>query len=197
MLGMNSAQFQPERTTDTAFTRNLSGIDIKGTPGFDLGIITSVKLGTPSLHLRFIPSLSFQERVLTYHFLKPDGSDNPKEKRVESTNLDFPLLLKYRTFRYNNFAAYFIGGMQFSIDLQSKAKATQSYNDPFIKMKKQDLQAQFGIGTDFFLPFFKFSIEIKYSQSVRNQLIQDGTPISLPFTKLFNRAIWFSITFEG
>lgn len=198
MLGMNATQFQTKMTTDTSRTRGLAGIDIKGTPGFDLGIITSIKLGTPSLHLRFIPSLSFQERVLTYHFFNPKkGEIEAEEKRVESTNLDFPLLLKYRTFRYNNFAAYFIGGMQFSLDLQSKEKAPQSFNDPFIKMKKEDFQAQFGVGVDFFLPFFKFGLEIKYSQSIRNQLIQDNTRVSSPFNKIFNRAIWFSLTFEG
>lgn len=198
MLGMNATQFQAKMTTDTSRTRGLAGIDIKGTPGFDLGIITSIKLGTPSLHLRFIPSLSFQERVLNYHFYNPEKSVvETEEKRVESTNLDFPLLLKYRTFRYNNFAAYFVGGMQYSLDLQSKAKAPQSFNDPFLKMKRDDWQAQVGIGVDFFLPFFKFGLEIKYSQSIRNQMIQDNTRISSPFDKIYNRTIWFSLTFEG
>lgn len=197
MLGMNSAQFQTNPTIDTSRTRGLVSTNTKGKPGFDLGIVTSIKLGTPSLHLRFIPSLSFQERVISYHFIDANGKDELLDRHVESTNLDFPLLLKYRTFRYNNFAAYFIGGMQYSIDLQSKEKAAQSFNDPFIKMKKHDFQAQAGAGVDFFLPFFKFGLEIKYSQSIQNQLIQDNTRVSSPFDKIFNRTIWFSLTFEG
>lgn len=196
MLGMNSASFQSVPTTDVSLTPGLVNVKTQSQPGFDLGIISSVKLGTPSLHLRFIPSLSFQERVVHYHFIK-NGKDDLLDKRVESTNLDFPLLLKYRTFRYNNFAAYVIGGVQYSIDLQSKEKVTQSFNDPFLKMKRKDLQGQVGVGVDFFLPFFKFGLEIKYSQSFQNQMIQDNTRVSNPFDKIYNRVIWFSLTFEG
>lgn len=200
MLGVNTSDFTLTPKTDLLANYNLLSVQNKKQPGFQLGIITSLKLGSPTLRLRFIPSLSFQERILTYQFR--DAVDTtlllePEVERVESTNLDFPLLLKYRTLRYNNFAAYIIGGAQYTLDLQTKANSSQSLKNPFIKINQHDFQGQIGAGLDFFLPYFKFGIELKMSHSFNNVLIQDNTVISSPIDRLQNRVWWFSITFEG
>lgn len=200
MLGVNTADFSLTPKPNLLETYDLLYVQNRKQPGFQLGIITSLKLGHPTLRLRFIPSLSFQERILTYQFRDPADSTLflPEEtERVESTNLDFPLLLKYRTMRYNNFAAYVIGGAQYTLDLQTKENSAQSFKDPFIKINRHDFQGQIGAGLDFFLPYFKFGIELKMSHSFSNVLVQDNTPISNPIDKLYNRVWWFSITFEG
>lgn len=197
MLGLNTADFYLIPTTNTALTPGLVNMTTKSQPGFNLGIISSFKLGHPTLTLRFIPSLSFMERVVNYHFIDNNGEDEFLERRVESTNLDFPLLLKYRTMRYNNFAAYFIGGVQYTVDLQSKQDVAQIYSNPIFKLKKHDFQGQIGAGVDFFLPYFKFGIEVKMSHSIINNLYQDNTRISMPIDRLYNRVVWFCLTFEG
>jgi hypothetical protein len=119
------------------------------------------------------------------------------EERVNSTNLDFPLMLQFRTLRLNNFAAYVMAGGQYSYDLQSQEKASQSFIDPFIKIKAHDFQGQVGGGLEFFAPYFKFGFEVKYSQSFSNSFIQDNTPSSKPIDQLFNKVLWFSLIFEG
>ncbi|MDX1445827.1 porin family protein [Lishizhenia sp.] len=200
MLGVNTADFSMTPKTNLLQDYDLLYVQNRKQPGFQLGIITSLKLGHPTLRLRFIPSLSFQERLLTYKFRDPADSTLflPEEtERVESTNLDFPLLLKYRTLRYNNFAAYLVGGAQYTLDLQTKANSSQSIKDPFIKINQHDFQGQIGAGVDFFLPYFKFGLELKMSHSFGNVLIQDNTYISDPIDRLQNRVWWFSITFEG
>jgi hypothetical protein len=157
-----------------------------------------MKLGTPMLRLRFIPTLSFQERVLNYQSLDSKNFRNGiGEERINSTSLDFPLMLQFRTKRYNNFTAYALIGGQYSIDLQSQEKASQSYIDPFIKIKKNDFQGQIGGGVEFFAPYFKFGLELKYSQGFKSSFIQDWTPVSNPINELYNKAWWFSIIFEG
>jgi hypothetical protein len=157
-----------------------------------------MKLGTPVVRLRFIPTLSFQERALNYTFLDLNtGKDVFLEERVNSTNLDFPLMFQFRTLRLNNFASYFLLGAQPSIDLQSQENASQNYNDPFIKIKKFDYQAQLGAGVEFFAPYFKFGIELKYSQGFMNSFIQDNTDSSNPIDRLYNRVWWVSFIFEG
>src|SRR5690554_4393202 len=199
MLGVNTADFSTQYKPGMLENFNTFSITNKSQPGFQLGIISSMKLGTPLLRLRFIPSLSFQERLLNYTYISgdPEKEWDTYEERVGSTNLDFPLLLKFRTARYNNFAAYLIGGAQYTLDLQSKEKSAQKYGDPFIKLFRDDFQAQVGAGVDFFLPFFKFGIEVKLSHGFKNALIQDNTRLSNPINVLYNRVWWISLTFEG
>lgn len=194
-LGMNSANIYAVPAEDQSNSPDLIRTAVNGNPGFNLGFIGSLKLGHPTLTLRFVPSLSFQAKdVFYYYFDKPN---EPKKATVESTILDFPLLLKYKTMRYNNFASYFIGGAQYSLDLQSKEKVPQNPLDPFLKLRRHDFQAQIGAGVDFYLPYFKFGIEIKMSHGIVNALIQDNTALSKPFDSFYNRVVWFCFTFEG
>lgn len=199
MLGVNTSDFSTEYKPNMLAEYDVYSITNKSQPGFQLGLISSLKLWTPLLRLRFIPSLSFQERVLFYTVSSDDPLKEFEEvdERVGSTNIDFPLLLKFRTARYNNFAAYIIGGAQYTLDLQTKQDNSQKFGDPFIKLFRDDFQAQIGAGVDFFLPFFKFGIEIKYSHGLKNALIQDDTRLSKPIEALYNRVWWISLTFEG
>lgn len=197
MLGVNTTDFSTQYKPNLYSEYGLYSITNERQPGFELGIISSMKLGHPSLRLRFIPSLSFQERALFYTYLNEDGSRSTDVERTGSTNLDFPLLLKFRTLRYNNFASYIIAGAQYTLDLQTNEFATQSPGNPFLKIKRDDYQGQVGAGIDFFLPYFKFGVELKFSHGMINALIQDNTKLSAPIEHLYNRVWWLSFTFEG
>jgi hypothetical protein len=200
MLGTNSNDFVVYQKLDAFASYGLTSLSSKATAGGQVGIVSTMKLGTPVVRLRLIPTLSFQERVLNYSYrntLDSTSKDLLYEERVGSTNLDFPLMFQFRTLRFNNFAAYLLLGGQFSIDLQSMEKASQSYIDPFIKIKKKDYQAQVGGGVEFFAPYFKFGIELKYSQGIRNAFIQDESEPALPIDRLYNQVLWLSFIFEG
>ncbi|MFM2040465.1 MAG: hypothetical protein RLZZ493_1054 [Bacteroidota bacterium] len=200
MLGGNSANFKAIPKLDNYQNYQLKSLETKSQPGGQVGIVATLKLGHPVVRLRFIPTLSFQERVLLYYYVNPDPTakkDLFRERRVNSTNLDFPLMLQFRTMRYNNFASYVLFGGQYSYDLQSFEKSSQNFNDPFIKIKANDLQGQVGAGLEFFAPYFKFGFEIKYSRSFSNSLIQDFTKYSKPIDRLYNRVLWVSLIFEG
>ena len=175
---------------------------IKSNPtiGGQLGILTTLKLGTPILKLRFMPTLSFEERVLNYTFEKITSSDTVlhlKDQRVNSTNLSFPFILMFRAKRLNNFTAYALIGGSYSIDLQSQENSAQNYFDPFLKIGKNDFQGQIGGGVEFFAPYFKFAVELKYSHGVGNILIEEQTPFARPIEKLYNKGWWLSFIFEG
>jgi hypothetical protein len=198
MLGWNSASFSTYQTVNAFNQYKLKSLVTNSQPGGQVGIVTTMKLGTPVVRLRFIPTLSFQERALNYTYLDTvTGKDFFKEERVNSTNIDFPLMFQFRTMRLNNFASYVLLGGQPSIDLQSQEKASQNYADPFIKIKKFDFQGQIGGGVEFFTPYFKFGIELKYSQGFTNSFIQDNTESSRPIDRLYNRVWWVSFIFEG
>lgn len=198
MLGFNSSDFTLYQELDAFSKYGLVSLTSESTPGGQLGILTTMKLGTPVLRLRFIPTLSFQERILRYQSI--DSFNFKKgvgEERVNSTNIDFPLMLQFRTKRFNNFTAYTLMGAQYSIDLQSQEKASQNYIDPFVKIKRNEWQGQIGGGVEFFAPFFKVGFEIKYSHGFKSSFVQDFTPVSKPINQLYNRGWWFSIIFEG
>lgn len=200
MLGLNTSNFRAIPVYGAYEKYGLKSLETKSQPGGQVGIVSSLKLGHPIIRLRFVPTLSFQERVLNYYYQNPDPTatkDIFMEERINSTNLDFPLMLQFRTLRLNNFAAYVLAGGQYSYDLQSQEKASQSFIDPFIKIKAHDFQGQIGGGLEFFAQYFKFGFEIKYSQSFSNSFIQDNTPSSKPIDQLFNKVLWFSLIFEG
>lgn len=200
MLGGNTADFMMFPVADAYQKFGLKSLVNNAGPGGQIGIVSTLKVGTPVVRLRFIPTLSFQERIIKYQFegdTPAQDDDFFNEERLNSTNLDFPLMFQFRTLRLNNFAAYALLGGQYTLDLQSQQDASQDFLDPFLKIKKHDFQGQIGGGIEFFAPYFKFGMEIKYSHGFRNVLIQDDTFISQPIDRLYNRVWWFSLIFEG
>ncbi len=196
-MGLNSADFTLYQYQDAFENHGLVSIRNDSKPGGQLGILASLKLGTPSLRIRFMPSLSFQERVLEYRSTDSLNFQNGiGTERINSTSLDFPLTFLYKTIRFNNFTAYTVFGGQYSIDLQSQQDASQNYIDPFIKLNRYDIQAHLGFGVEFFASYFKFAMELKYSHGVVNSFIQDFSPVARPIDRLYNKGWWFSIIFE-
>ncbi len=201
MLGGNTSNFSLFAQDSNYLKYGIKSLVAKSTPGGQLGILTTVKLGTPMFKFRFLPTLSFQERVLHYTRINPDTSktfDLVDEERVNSTSLDFPMMFLFRTKRLNNFVAYSLIGAQYSIDLQSQEGKAQSFIDPYVKIKKEDWQGQIGGGLEFFAHYFKFAVELKYSHGFSNTFIFEPTnSVSQPIQRLYNKGWWFSIIFEG
>lgn len=202
MLGANVSNLSLYEKVDAYQKFGLRRIETQSQPGGQVGILTTMKVGTPVVRLRFIPTLSFQERVIKEYFDDPLFPGDPEkeyynEERLNATSLDFPLMFQFRTTRLNNFASYVLCGGQYSLDLQSQIDASQDYIDPFIKQKKHDWQGQVGAGVEFFAPFFKFGMELKYTHSFINTFYQDNTPVSNPIDRFYNNGWWFSIIFEG
>lgn len=193
LLSYNSADFQMNMRTDYPFSPDsILGLSVKRRPGFNLGIISSLNL-SKNISLRFLPELSFQDRDLYFSEIK-----NNKVKQeligVRSVFLNFPLNLKLRTDRVNNFAAYVIGGYNFGIDMQNQKDVDA--ND-IVKIKRLDHQYQIGGGFDFFLLYFKFGIELKLYNGIKNALIQEYKKYSSPIEILKTRVWVVTLTFEG
>jgi hypothetical protein len=196
-LGFNSSTFRYQVDIDSATTDSITNINIQKQPGFNLGMIGSWDIHE-TVHLRFVPSISFQERLFTYTYYNPKNKElEMEENRLESVYLDFPLMLKLRTKRINNFAAFGLGGMQYSLDLASQKDVDQNLGDPIVKIQQHDFSYQVGGGFDFWLPYFKLGLELKISNGIKNVTIQDNTFFMDPLASLKSKVWWFSITFEG
>ncbi len=167
-LGLNTMDFYvanknvPENT-DTLFA-NVNGL----LPGFNVSMVTNLRL-MKYLDLRFLPGLSFGQRDIYYY--KPGGILYGKQK-VESAFIEFPLLLKYKAKRINNFRPYLIAGVNYRMDMAARRK----YNPEkgiYLRLHQSDLYHEEGFGIDFYLPYFKFSAELKVSTGFRNILVTD------------------------
>lgn len=197
LLSYNQSSFYIDRALATSFRDSLLGIENVPQAGFNLALMASLNM-TKNINLRFVPGLSFQDRGLNYRFLKADGTIDASVKRTESVWLEFPLLLKLRTNRVHNFAAYALTGAKYSLDMQSQKDVSNTVaKDIVIKLQDRDFCVEAGGGFDFFLPYFKFSIEMKAAFGMRNLLIQENNLYTTPLQSLRTRAFVMSFCFEG
>lgn len=196
-LGINSGGFALQRKGYNLTTDSLQSLDVVNQSGFNLGIVSDLHI-TPFFNLRFVPTLVFGQRNLNFNFISSKGIKYTESRQIESTYLDFPLLFKYRSARLNNFAAYFIGGGKYSIDLASnEAVDNKDIEESIIKLKRNTYSAEVGIGTDFFMQYFKFAIEFKMSYSLQDALIRDNTELSNPIEEIKPKMFFVTLLFEG
>ena len=92
--------------------------------------------------------------------------------QLESNFLDFPLLIKYKSKRVNNYRPYFVAGTNVRYDLAAR-KDYEEDSDVYVRLKPFDVYFEIGFGVDFYLQYFKFSPELKLSVGMRNILVDD------------------------
>lgn len=200
-----NANWRMPQTGDTV-TDELKSISSQSNPGFGLGFVSDFYL-TKHLNLRFTPTLVFADRMIDYEFVS--GTDYGQDqvpspagftrRAVSSTMTEFPLSLKLKSDRRNNFRAYLLGGIKYGIDIASKKKSDDGDKDyfyKFLKNQKGILSYEVGLGFDLYFEFFKLSPEIKLSNSFKSVLKRDFEPYSSPIDKLFLRNFIFSLYFE-
>jgi hypothetical protein len=140
-------------------------------PGINIQIITNFRPGK-YFDIRFLPGVSFGQRVVRYYKNKEVFND---QQRIESSFLEFPLLLKYKGDRLNNVRPYVIGGLNYRYDLAGK----KEYDDEkpvYLRLKRPDLYYEMGAGMDFYLTYFKLSIELKMSNGFSDILVREPAP---------------------
>lgn len=197
LLGYNSADLYINRKNDPKLQDSLLTINTENQPGFNLGIVASANF-TKNISVRFLPTLSFEDRVLNYAFTEPNKKAIRYQKRIESTYIDFPINVKLRTDRIRNTAYYVVGGMKYRINMQSEKDVKNEIAEEIIvKTGKHDWVGEAGGGVDFFLPYFKFGIELKVGVGITNLLVPESTMFSKQLNQLRSRTFLISLTFEG
>ncbi len=189
-LGVNSLDFNDNKYFSFLNDDSVQVIQSKNQLGFNLGIVSNLRIGRYT-DLRFTPSLVFGERHLEYTF----QNEITTKKIIESTLIDFPIILKYKSERYNNFRAFTLSGIKYSLDIASQKEVTND-NLEIVKLKKNDLLAEFGFGFDFYLPYFKFSPQIKLATGVLDLLSNKNILFTKHLRNLKSRNWIISVTFE-
>ena len=192
-LGINNLNFNYQKNSSTINNDSIKSINTLSQKGFNLGIITNLRLSKYT-DLRFIPALVFGERKISYGF-KDSTLINDEIKRIESTLLDFPIHLKYKSERYNNFRTYIITGIKYSLDIASQARIDDEGKE-IVKLQRNDFMGEIGFGIDIYLEYFKFSPQIKISYGFLNLLSDDNTIYTNYINSLTTNGWMLSFTFE-
>jgi hypothetical protein len=148
-------------------------------PGINIHAIANLRLAD-NFDLRALPGISFGER---YMYFKSLSSDTAiiypySSYKVESSYLELPLLLKYKSKRLNNFRPYLIGGGNFRYDLAIKKE--YDMEEQLLMIKPFNIYGEIGMGIDFYLTYFKLGTEIKYSFGLSDILLRNDRHGQLP-----------------
>lgn len=196
-LGYNLFDYRITSKPDLAEYDSLMMVNTHAMSGFSLGIVTNVRLGK-YFDLRFVPGLSFGDRYVNYTIRYSSGNEIVTPKNVESVYLDLPIMIKYKSSRMlNNVRAYVLAGGQYTFDMISaKKKKAPANGDVVLKLNPHDVQAQVGVGLDFYCTYFKFSTEFKMSFGFLNMLVPENNMYATSVTSLKAKNVQISFIFE-
>lgn len=182
------------KTNDT-----IKSVTGNGKAIFGANMVGNMKLNN-YFDLRFIPGMQFGQREMVYEEKLNTGNYVKTKMQIETTLLEFPVLIKYRSTRENNYRPYIIAGVNYAIDLAAMKK--QKEGEFIIKLNRQDILLEAGFGVDYYLPFFKFGTEIKFSYGLLNIVNYDSyqEPVNKKyldvFEKLGTKMLTLAIYFE-
>jgi len=174
-------------------------------PGFVVSIVANMQMGR-HFELQFVPSLSFGDRTINYDLetyrFRPGATDPVQHitviKKIPSTYINFPLEIKYKSLRYNNFRPYLLAGAQYSLDLASQAKKREqrNRNEKILKFNQNDIYVEAGVGFDFYNEWFKFGLELKMMYGLFDVLKRERNIYTDSIDRVSSKIFQVSFTFE-
>jgi hypothetical protein len=192
-LASNTSRFKPFRSREFLESENISIVESVSGPGFNLGIVTNLKIGD-YFDFRFLPTLSFAERNIEYSSNVEGAFLN--QRRVESVFVEMPFHLRYKSAPFKDKRAFLIAGVKYSFDVASDSRAKNA--ESLVKIAPTDFAIEYGAGVQFFFPFFIFSPELKVSHGIGNTLIYNNrVEESTVLDKVLSRTFTISLHFEG
>jgi hypothetical protein len=191
LLGLHSTTYQikyADAFVTDAFD-SLHSINPKWKAGFAIGFIVNRRIND-YLDLRLTPTVAFNEHELTYYY--NDGTE-PKARLVETTMVEFPLLLKYKSERRGNIRMYMIGGVKPSIQASGQKEFEGGET---VEMKTSNLSLEAGFGFDLYYPLFKFSPEIRFSHGIVDMLQNRTNPFGAPLRRVNTNTVSVYFIFQ-
>ncbi len=193
VLGTNYTDLSVKNVGNLAGLDSVYVVEPAGAVGFNLGIVSDMRIGE-HFNLRFIPGISFVGRGMNYTLIERDTVTTTYEKTVTSVFLEVPLYFKFRSRRINNWRVYIMGGGKFLYDMASKEEVES--DEIILKLKREDYTWDLGVGVDFYLEYFKMSVEARMAFGLNNLLVEDQTVFTNSIESLKSKTFLFSIYFE-
>ena len=169
---------------------------VKPKPSFDVGLLADIRINE-FINIRFHPGVAFVEREIRFLFKETPTTSKPL--RVKSNYVRFPLGVKFNTRRIRNARPFVMGSVSYNINITSEETNPEDNNSGTFRMKRNMYAWEFAIGTDIYLPYFKFTPSIHGLFALNNEIVPDKDPNS-DFTKdiasMKSRGVFLRFTFE-
>ena len=192
-VGLNYVDFKVEHIENLASLPGYYSVKTETTPGYTFAIVSNLRL-SEYLDLRFLPAYSTTIRKMHFDVIEPlTDKRQIVDREIESSYIEFPFHLKWKSERINNYRIYTLGGIKYNLDLASNEDVI---DDRIFKIKSNDMMYELGFGFDVYFDYFKFSPQIIASFGINNLLVQDGTFYVEGIETLKTRAILINFTFE-
>lgn len=166
MLGINYMDYQALLSGAGPYRAETGKLDL----GFAVGIISEMRI-CEDLGLRFLPGLEFATRSLAYTQVE-EAEEGKQYAYNESVYVTLPLMLKYKARRINNFRPYLTGGGSYKYDFHKHDRIDPDKNI-FFRTKQGNFFLETGVGCDFYLPYFKFGLELRFALGLSDALIHE------------------------
>lgn len=190
MIGLHTSAYQV-KYSDQFVTQKFDTVHsvmAQFSPGFSLGFLVNMRLHE-FLDFRIMPKAGFYTHILKYTYT----DETTDEQFVESTHVELPFLLKYKSMRRGNVRMYMVGGVTPGLELSGKNEIKSSSE---LNIRKGNVQLEAGLGFDFYFPLFKFSQEIRFSRGIINVLGDDSSAYSDPLKRLNTNTIAVYFIFQ-
>jgi hypothetical protein len=191
LIGLHTAAYQI-KYSDKFVSQALDSVfavEPTWSPGFSLGFIVNYRLAD-LFDLRITPEVAFYEHKL--HYLFTDGKS--EEQLVETTMVEFPVLLKFKSERRENLRMYMIGGVKPGIEASGKKDLNNVTTA--LEVKGANLSLEAGFGLDIYYPLFKFSPEIRFSHGMVDVLDNRTNKYGQPLQRVNTNTITVYLLFQ-
>jgi hypothetical protein len=198
-VGFNMMDFNIHQSDNFFNLDTVYSVENTSSLGFNLGPIVNFRIAT-YFDVRALILLSFGQRDMHYRIANTDTAYykepfSTHDMILESTFIEFPLLLKYKAKRQSNYRPYLIAGFCPKYDLAAQKKIKEE-EMPKIRLNQLDFYYEFGFGIDYYLEYFKLSTEIKFAVGLLNVLKYDGTEFTTSIRRMTSNQVTLSFHFE-
>lgn len=190
LIGIHQSAYQIKYADDFVTSQNtIQSVLPDWSGGFSLGFIVNYRVND-FFDLRLTPKVAFYENALRYNYT--DGTH--KDLLVETTMVEFPFLLKYKSMRRGNVRMYVVGGVKPGIEASGKKELRNISTSLEVKNLNTCLEA--GIGLDLYFPLFKFSPELRFSRGISDILDNSNNAYGKPLKYVNTNTITLYLLFQ-
>lgn len=189
LIGLHTSTYQI-RYSDAFVTPafdTLHSVDATWKPGFSLGFLVNYR-AHEFLDLRITPKVAFYEHAVNYRFI----DETTDQQLIETTMVELPFLVKYKSMRRGNVRMYIIGGVKPAIEASGKSDVVTTS----LEVSDLNLSVEAGMGFDLYFPLFKFSPELRFSRGLVDILDNRTNKYGQPLSRINTNTVTVYLIFQ-
>lgn len=191
MMGLNYNTYNLKEQINIEDERGvvLEQIELAPKYGLSLGMISNYNL-SDQISLRFIPTVSLEQRDFIYSF----ANDSLVDRKIEASYFNMPVMFQFKTKYWKRTRVYVLTGAQLGVNLAGSKKVRDDPN--LLKITDTDFSLIFGAGLNLYGDRIKLSPEIRYSLGMVNIYVPESTSHANAIEKLMSQVLTIIVNFE-